>query len=201
MTSPPGARAESQQATAWASSIAWSRDSSRLAYSHSDASGDSVRVMSLADGATDCYPTDGMTMSELGLQRRRQCAGWRALDDDARPRWKRSAAPGIPAPNIKVVRRLRYKQDGVGWVHDRYRQIWALQLDRRDFVQITHSECDYSSPKWSNSGLRLAFVGMAREQNTPLGYGQIFHLRLSRWRAGAADTRLAGHDVQSSLGR
>ena len=96
-------------------------------------------------------------------------------------RWTQMRSPdergpqaGIPPPTVKVIRRLRYKQDGIGWVHDRFMQIWMLELTTGDFVQITHSECDYSSPKWSSAGDRLAFVGMAREQNQPLGYGQIF---------------------------
>ena len=154
------------------SSLAWSRDSSRIAYCHSDEAGDSVRVLNLADGSIDSYPTDGMPMRELDFSADgKLLAGvrWTTMRNDR----ERGAAPGVPPPNIKVVRRLRYKQDGIGWVHDRYKQIWTLQLDSRELAQVTHSECDYSSPKWSNNGLQLAFVGMAREQNTPLGYGQI----------------------------
>ena len=56
---------------------------------------------------------------------------------------------------MKVVRRLRYKQDGVGWVHDRFTQIWVLELTTGDFIQVTHSECDYSSPRLENLGLEF----------------------------------------------
>ncbi len=155
------------------SSIAWSRDSSRLAYGYSDSEGASVRVINLRDDFEDVYPTDGAPMSALDWSsdgRKLVGARWtpmRSADD-------RGPVAGIPKPTIKVVRRLRYKQDGVGWVHDRYLQIWVLELETGDLVQVTHSECDYSSPSWSNRGDRIAFVGMAREQNTPLGYGQIF---------------------------
>ncbi len=72
--------------------------------------------------------------------------------------------PGIPAPNVKVIRRLRYKQDGIGFVNDRYSQVWVLELPCGDLVQVTDGECDY----------RLAFIGLAREQNEALGQGQIF---------------------------
>ena len=154
------------------SSLAWSRDSARLAYSHSDNDGDSVRVIDVEDDFEDIYPTDGAPMSGLDWSADgSKLAGvrWsrmRAADD-------RGPAPGIPEPTVKVVRRLRYKQDGVGWVHDRFSQIWVLELETGDLLQLTHSECDYSAPKWSNEGARLAFVCMAREQNMPLGYGQI----------------------------
>ncbi len=156
-----------------ASSIAWSRDSRQLACSYRDVAGDSICVFDLAAGSAAKYPTDGMAMSSLDFSADgRKLVGlrWTPLrhPDD------RGAAPGIPQPTLKVVRRLRYKQDGIGWVHDRYCQVWTLDLPTGDFAQITRSECDYSQPKWSNHGARLAFVGMAREQNTPLGYGQIF---------------------------
>ena len=154
------------------SSLAWSRDSSRLAWCHSDATGDRVQVRHLASDNVDSYPTDGMPLRELDFSADgKLLAGvrWTRMRNDR----ERGAAEGIPPPNIKVVRRLRYKQDGIGWVHDRYKQIWVLQLDTRELTQVTHSECDYSSPKWSQAFSRLAFVGMAREQNTPLGYGQI----------------------------
>jgi len=153
------------------SSIAWSRDSSRVAYSYSEGEGASVRVINVQDDFEDIYPTDGASMTSLDWSAdggKLVGARWtpmRSADD-------RGPAEGIPKPTIKVVRRLRYKQDGVGWVHDRFLQIWVLELETGDLVQVTHSECDYSSPSWSNRGDRLAFVGMAREQNTPLGYGR-----------------------------
>ena len=155
-----------------ASSIAWSRDGARLAYSYRDGDADSVRVISLADRAEAVYPTDGMPLASLDWSADgAKLAGvrWTAMrsPDDRGP------VAGIPKPTVKVIRRLRYKQDGVGWVHNRFAQIWALELAAGDFVQVTDSECDYSSPKWSGKGARLAFVGMAREQNVPLGYGQI----------------------------
>jgi dipeptidyl aminopeptidase/acylaminoacyl peptidase len=156
-------------------SLAWDRDSTRLAYSYSEAGANAVRVWSSPDGSTRTYAISGEALTGLDWS-----------PDGARlvgVRWTpmrhpedHGVRPGIPAPTIKVVRRLRYKQDGSGWVHNRFAQIWVLELQTGDLVQVTHSECDYGSPKWSIAGDRLAFVGTAREQNTPLGYGQIFVL-------------------------
>ena len=160
------------------SALAWSRDSSQIAYSHSEGDSNSVRIHSVEDDFEAVFDLDGAAMSELD---------WSADGDmlvgvrwtEMRAAEDRGHAPGVPAPSVKVVRRLRYKQDGVGWVNDKFKQIWLLDLDTADLSQVTHSECDYSSPKWSNSGKRIAFVGMAREQNTPLGYGQILTCDLS----------------------
>ncbi|MBK9747643.1 MAG: S9 family peptidase [Chloroflexi bacterium] len=164
-------RLSSGASTAFA--LAWSRDSQQLAYSYSEGGANSVRVWS--ESGTRSYPIDGEAFTGTDWSpdgRRLVGVRWtaiRSVDD-------RSSAPGIPPPTIKVVRRLRYKQDGSGWVHDRFTQIWTLELDTGDLVQLTHSECDYATPKWSQAGDKLAFVGTSREQNIPLGYGQIFIL-------------------------
>lgn len=155
------------------SSIAWSRDGTQLAYNYQTEDEDSIRVLSIQDNLERIYSIDGSTLTSLDWS----ADGTKLVG----VRWTTIRHPedhgsvsNIPKPNIKVIRRLRYKQDGVGWVHDRFKQIWVLELTTGDFVQVTHSECDYSSPKWSLGGTRLAFVGVAREQNISLGYGQIF---------------------------
>ncbi len=156
-----------------ASSLAWSRDGVRLAYAWSEGSGASVQIVAPEDGRTWSFALDGAAMSGLDWSSdgsRLVGVRWtpmRQVEDHA-------PQPGVPAPTIKVVRRLRYKLDGPGWVHDRFAQIWVLDLASGELVQVTDSECDYSEPKWSSQGMRLAFVGLAREQNTALGQGQLF---------------------------
>ncbi len=197
------------------SSLAWSRDSQQVAYSYADDGGKSVRVWAL-DGGERVYP--GVGLGSLD---------WSA--DGAKlvgTRWTpithgedRRMTPGIPAPTIKVVRRLRYKQDGAGWVHDKFQQVYVLELDTGDEIRVTNSECDYTTPKWSQNGARLAFVGTTREQNIPLGYGQIFvcdypggtaRLLLPDWQGSAispvwgADDRyiaFAGHNSPPPVNR
>lgn len=156
-----------------ASSLAWRPDSTQIAYAWKDAVNTSVQVMSVADGTVNTYPVRGAPMSGLDWSpdgKRLVGVRWTPMQ----PPEDRGPLPGIPEPTVKVVRRLRYRRDGMGWVHDKYAQIWVLELETGDLIQVTHSECDYGSPKWSQNGERLAFVGTAREQNVPLGYGQIF---------------------------
>lgn len=156
-----------------ASSIAWSRDGSQLAYNHRTEAGEAVHVLSVQDNVERIYPIDGSSLTGLDWSAdgtKLVGVRWTTIQHPE----DRGPVSNVPKPSIKVIRRLRYKQDGVGWVHDRFKQIWILELTTGDFVQVTHSECDYSSPKWSLNGARLAFVGMAREQDVSLGYGQIF---------------------------
>ena len=68
------------QSDGQASSIAWSRDGARLAYSYRGDSGDSVRVIALKDKSETCYPTDGQSIDQPRLVSRWKQAGRCALD-------------------------------------------------------------------------------------------------------------------------
>ena len=156
-----------------ASSPSWSPAGDRLAYAWREADDSAVRVWSQASGETEAYPLGEHAMTGLDWSpdgRRLAGVRWTPM----RHPESRGPNPGIPTPNMKVIRRLRYKQDGIGFVHDRFSQIWVLEVDTGELVQVTDSECDYSEPAWSNGGDRLAFIGLAREQNRALGQGQIF---------------------------
>jgi len=159
--------------TGRAQSLAWSRDGQRLAYTWNSGGNSELHVCSAAGETERVYSFDGAPLSSLAWSpdgRRLAGVRWTPYrhPGDVGPR------PGVPEPNIKVIRRLRYKQDGVGFVHDRYTQIWLLELDSGDLQQLTAGECDYAEPAWSVRGDRLAFLGLAREQNAELGQGQIF---------------------------
>jgi acylaminoacyl-peptidase len=160
-----------------AHSLAWSRDGAQLAFACAEDGAHSVRVWSREDGSLRSLAIPGEAFGGIDWSpdgSRLVGVRWTPI----RHPEDRAALPGVPPPTIKVVRRLRYKQDGSGWVHDRFAQVWLLELQTGDLVQLTHSECDYSTPKWSLAGDRLAFVGTSREQDIPLGYGQIFLLDL-----------------------
>jgi dipeptidyl aminopeptidase/acylaminoacyl peptidase len=155
-----------------AAALAWSRDSAALALAWRDPEGARIDIFD-ADGAPrhrhvipgatpqgiDWSP-DGAT---LAFSRLTAVRG----DSETAPR------PGIPAPTIRVVRRLRYKQNGAGWVPECFCHLWTLDLSTGDQAQLTDGECDYSQPRWSWNGRRLVFTATAREQNTSLGQGTI----------------------------
>ncbi len=132
-----------------ASNLAWSWDGARLAYAWQEGSYHSVSVWTVETDEQNVYPLsdDGMSGMDWAPDGRRLVGvRWTTL----RHPQDRGPTPGAPVPTVKVVRRLRYKQDGIGWVHDRFQQIWIMDLETGDHYPITTSECDYMEPQWSS---------------------------------------------------
>ncbi len=61
------------------------------------------------------------------------------------------------ASDVKVITRLHYKQNGQGFLGDRYAQIFVVDVATGQEQQITSGEFDCSSPTWSPCGTKLAF--------------------------------------------
>ena len=155
-----------------ATSPAFSQDSQRLAYVWLTPTAWELRIVLLRAAQVTRYRAEGAPPAELNWSPDGQhiaCSRWTTT----RSGRESTVAQGVPAPTVRVVNRLRYKQDGAGWVHDRYQHIWHLSLGSGDWQPLTSGECDYFDPVWSPDGDRLAFTAVAREQNHPLGQGQI----------------------------
>jgi dipeptidyl aminopeptidase/acylaminoacyl peptidase len=154
-----------------ASSLAWSRDASRLAFVWQGDDGTSIVVVGRDGTPSQRVSVEGPPPSALDWSpdgRQLACVRTTTIPDPPAAR-----DPALPAPTLRVVRRLRYKQDGAGWVADRFRQIWTLDLTTGTWDRRTSAQCDHSQPRWSWDGRTIAYVVTAREQDLALGYGQI----------------------------
>ncbi len=199
-----------------ASSLAWDRSGSRLAFSWTAASVSSVQIWD--EAGVRAWPTPGAPFSGVTWNSKGTClAGTRwtpeVLSDDPVTR------AGLPRPTARVVRRLRYKQDGAGWVHDRFAQVWALRVETGDLEQVTSSQADHAEPAWSARSDMLAYVVVAREQEAAEGWGQIFIINelgatprplLPGWQGAARSPQwgeddnhvaFAGHDKPGPVNR
>ncbi|MDA1279040.1 MAG: S9 family peptidase [Chloroflexi bacterium] len=61
-------------------------------------------------------------------------------------------------PKIRVARRIRYRQDGVGWRGDSFYHLFVLDLSSGAVSQITEGEGDDGPPVWSPEGQHIAFI-------------------------------------------
>ncbi|MCI0440373.1 MAG: prolyl oligopeptidase family serine peptidase, partial [Chloroflexi bacterium] len=72
-------------------------------------------------------------------------------------------------PQVKVVRRIRYRADSIGWRGDAFRHVFAVDVDTGNIRQLTDGEGDDSTPAWSPDGSKIAFVsdvGEGRESTS-----------------------------------
>jgi dipeptidyl aminopeptidase/acylaminoacyl peptidase len=60
------------------------------------------------------------------------------------------------APNVRVTRRLDYKQDNRGWVNDVRSQVFVVDLTSGERRMLTHEPDDVTYPQWSPDGRALA---------------------------------------------
>lgn len=200
-----------------ASALAWDRAGGRLAYAWVDEAGAaSVRVWG-GEGSV-ALPTPGAPYGSLTWNHDGSyLAGVRwtpeVLPDDPSPR------AGLPKPTARVVRRLRYKQDGPGWVHDRYAQVWLLDVRTGASRQVTSAQADHAEPAWATTRDALAYVRVAREQEVAEGWGQVFVVddlgaeprpllphwsgaaRSPQWGDGDRHVAFAGHDAPPPVNR
>ena len=60
--------------------------------------------------------------------------------------------------HVKVVNRLRYRDDTLGWRGDSHSHIFVIGLNGKDLRQITSGDWDDFCPVWSPDGQNIAFI-------------------------------------------
>ena len=66
-------------------------------------------------------------------------------------------------PQVRVVHRIRYRYDGLGWRGDAHFHLFIAGLEGTPVRQLTDGDWDDVAPVWSPNGDRIAFVSGRRE--------------------------------------
>ena len=69
----------------------------------------------------------------------------------------------IKIPQVKVVRRIRYRYDGLGWRGDAHFHLFVVDLKGGPARQLTDGDWDDMAPVWSPDGQRIAFISGRRD--------------------------------------
>lgn len=77
-------------------------------------------------------------------------------------------------PVIRVARRIRYRQDGVGWRGDSFYHLFVLDVESLAFSQITNGEGDDGPPVWSPGGERIAFISDQNDERDLISKTELF---------------------------
>jgi tricorn protease-like protein len=62
--------------------------------------------------------------------------------------------------------RVFYKLDSVGWVGDRRKHLFVIDIDGGDERQLTEGDCENDQPAWSPDGKQIVFRRMLGEMNS-----------------------------------
>ena len=77
-------------------------------------------------------------------------------------------------PRVSVVRRIRYRADGLGWRGEAFRHIFVVNLESGDTRQLTDGEGDDSAPSWSPDGESIAFVADRRADRETATHSDVY---------------------------
>ncbi len=86
-----------------------------------------------------------------------------AFVSDVDPDLPLDDAASAHLPRTKIVRRIRYRGDTIGWRGDAFRHLFVADVESGETRQLTDGEGDDSAPMWSPDGAKIAFIGDRRD--------------------------------------
>ena len=77
-------------------------------------------------------------------------------------------------PQVRVVRRIRYRHDVLGWRGDAHRHLFLISVKDGAVRQLTDGDWDDTAPVWSPDGKSIAFISERREDRDIQWYSEAY---------------------------
>lgn len=91
---------------------------------------------------------------------------------------------GKVLPKARVIDRLWYRLDGVGFIYERRQHLFLVDVAGGDPQQLTDGDWDDSDAAWSPDGARIAFVSSRAEDRWRLPCSDLYTLTINNGKAG-----------------
>ncbi|HEX6477690.1 MAG TPA: S9 family peptidase [Ktedonobacteraceae bacterium] len=91
---------------------------------------------------------------------------------------------GKPLPKARVIDRLWYRLDGVGFIYERRNHLFLADINGGEPQQLTDGDWDDSDPAWSPDGSRIAFVSSRGEDRWRIPAPDVYTLAIENGKAG-----------------
>ncbi len=94
---------------------------------------------------------------------------------------------GKPLPKVRVIDRLWYRLDGVGFIYERRSHLFLIEVTGGEPQQLTDGDWDDGDQTWSPDGSHIAFTSSRAEDRWRLPSPDVYTLAISDGKA--ADLR------------
>ncbi len=91
---------------------------------------------------------------------------------------------GKTLPKVRVIDRLWYRLDGVGFIYERRQHLFLIDLAGGEPQQLTEGDWDDGDPAWSADGARIAFVSSRAEDRWRLPCPDVYTLSIHNGEVG-----------------
>ncbi len=91
---------------------------------------------------------------------------------------------GKTLPKVRVIDRLWYRLDGVGFIYERRSHLFLIDAQGGEAQQLTEGDWDDSDAAWSPDGTRIAFTSSRAEDRWRIPSPDVYTLAISDGKAG-----------------
>ena len=91
---------------------------------------------------------------------------------------------GKTLPKVRVIDRLMYRLDGVGFIYERRQHLFLIDISGGEPKQLTDGDWDDKDPNWSPDGTCIAFASSRAEDRWRLPCPDIYTLSIEEGQVG-----------------